>query len=356
MRWGKNDQRFMQRAIGLAAKGEGKISPNPLVGAVVVKGGRVIGEGFHEKFGGPHAEANALRGVDARGATLYVTLEPCCPCNALKKTPACVPLIIKSGVRRVVIAARDLNQDVCGIEEMRASGIIVEEGLLDSESRQQNEAFFHFLKTGRPLVIVKMAQSSDGCIGLMGKSNFRISCGAFDSHVQRLRNRYDAILVGINTVLADNPRLTCRLPHGGNPARIVLDSRLRIPLDSNVLKNAKKERVIIATSEAASMKRASALEKLGAALLIAGKKEVDMRLLLHRLPAFGIISVLIEGGAKVSGAALAENLADRAVVAVSRKKIGGKGAIASPFTKGMLKKFTKRKMGADTIYEGNLRS
>ncbi len=352
MAWPSADSKFMRRCLLLAQKGEGKVSPNPLVGAVVVKNGKIIGEGFHKKFGGPHAEANALLGIDAKGATLFVSLEPCSHRGHGKKTPPCVPLIIKSGVKRVVVAARDANPKVHGIEGLKAAGIHTEVGLLGTEARQQNEAFFKFMETGKPFVVLKMAQSSNGKIGIMGKGNVRISGRQFDRYSQFLRNRYDAILVGINTVLADNPRLTSRIPGARNPARIILDSRLKIPLAANALKNARKEKVIIATGKRMDGKKAAALRRMGAKVLVCGKKKADLAKLLAQLPKSGIISVLAEGGAEVMKSFIAARLADKIIIAVSPKQIKSKNAIASPFSSAFLKKLERRKFGNDTVYEG----
>ena len=354
MEWSKSDRKFMKRALLLAAKGEGRVSPNPLVGAVVVKKGRIIGEGYHEKFGGPHAEANALRGIDAAGATMYVTLEPCCPCVPKKKTPACTPLIVRSGVTRVVIGARDIHPNVCGIEELRASGIRVEEGLLEEESKRLNEPFIWRLKTGRAFSVAKMAQSLNGRIGIRGKARVWLSGKEFDKFAQVMRSRYDAILVGINTVLEDDPALTCRIKGGRNPARIILDSALRVPLGAKALKNAKREKVIVVSGKGGTRGKAAALRKMGVQVLPLGNGRVSIKKLLYLLPKLGINSVIIEGGAKVTGSALAEGAVDKAVVAVSRKKILGRGAVASPFTKKTIQGLSRRKMGKDTVYEGYL--
>jgi len=352
----------MRRALFLAAKGEGRVSPNPLVGAVVVRGGKIIGEGWHKEFGGPHAEANALRGIDARGAALYVTLEPCCACVPCKKTPPCVPLIIRSGISRVVIASRDLNEAVCGAEELRAAGIKVEEGLLESEARRLNEAREVFLKLGRAFCALKIAQSADGKIGRRGAGKMAISGRQFNYYIQKLRNRYDAVAVGINTVLEDDPLLTCRLEGGRNPARIILDSRLRIPLGAKALANAKAEKVIVAASARAGSKKASLLRKMGAIVLGCGKDRVDLRRLLYLLPQYGIFSVLLEGGAQVARSALAAGVVDKAIVAASPKKIGRKGAVPSPFAPSFFCKLkakgqiSARRLGKDTVYEAYLTS
>src|SRR3989344_3644428 len=246
------DEKFMSRALLLAAKGEGKVSPNPLVGAVLVKNGKIIGEGYHEFFGGPHAEVNAIKdaekkGASIRGSTLYISLEPCSHSGGLKKTPPCVPLSIKSGIKRVVIAAEDKNPEVKGIEQLKFAGIKVKSGILAQEAEEQNESFLKYISTGKPFVALKMVQSANGKIGIKGKGKVWLSGREFDAYSHRLRNRYDAILVGINTVLADDPQLTCRMKGGRNPVRIIMDSHLRTPLNAKVLHNAANERVIIAS-------------------------------------------------------------------------------------------------------------
>lgn len=356
------DEKFMARALLLAAKGEGRVSPNPVVGAVIVKDGRIIGEGWHREFGGPHAEPGAFadaesKGNSARGATLYVSLEPCSHSGAGKKTPPCVPLIIKRGIRRVVVAAQDANPEVKGLEQLKFAGIKVKAGVLRKEAEGLNEAFLKYISTGRPFVALKMAQSADGKIGCAGKSNVRISGREFDACVQRLRNRYDAILVGVNTVIADDPRLTCRMKGGRNPVRIIMDSRLRTPLDAKVLHNAHSERVIIAAAQSCEFKKELSLKEKGAAVLICGKKEASLRSLIESLPSTGIYSVLIEGGAQVAASALREKLVDKVIVSVSTKKMGGKGAVASPIKPASLPKPSRiEKMGEDTVYTFNLYS
>ena len=353
------DEKFMARAILLAEKGEGHVSPNPLVGAVIVKDGKIIGEGWHKEFGGPHAEPNAFadaesKGNPIRGSTLYISLEPCSHSGAGKKTPPCVPLIIKKGIKRVVIAAQDANPEVKGVEQLKFAGIKIKSGVLKNEAEQQNEVFLKHIATGKPFVVLKMAQSANGIIGCRGKSNVRISGKEFDNCVQKLRNRYDAILVGINTVLADNPHLTCRMKGGRNPARIIMDSHLRTPLNAKVLQNAHQDRVIIATAQSAEFKKEQALKEKCAAVLICGKKEASLSALIESLPSTGIYSVLIEGGAAVAAAALKEKLVDKIIVAVSKKKINGTGTVASPIKFSSLSKPSSIvKMGEDAVYTFN---
>ncbi|VVC00040.1 2,5-diamino-6-ribosylamino-4(3H)-pyrimidinone 5'-phosphate reductase [uncultured archaeon] len=353
-----DDEKFMSRALALAAKGEGHVSPNPIVGAVLVKNGKIIGEGYHEKFGGAHAEVNAIANAESKGktvsgSTIYVTLEPCSHTGGGKKTPPCVPLLIKKRISRVVIAAEDRNPEVKGTEQLKFAGIEVKSGALAHEAEEQNEAFFKFISTGKPFVVLKMAQSSNGKIGCKRKSNVWISGKEFDAYVQRLRNRYDGILVGVGTVLADNPRLTCRLKGGRNPVRIIMDSQLRTPLNANVLKNAGKDTVIIATSRRAPLEKEQELKEKGVAVLICGKKEADLEALMESLPSLGIYSLLIEGGAQVAASALRKKLVDKLVVSVSSKRIGAEGAIKSPISSALLKKLNKEKMGQDTVYSGS---
>lgn len=360
MAWARQDIFFMRRCLALAKKGEGRVSPNPLVGCVIVKGGKIIGKGFHGKFGGPHAEVNALRGINAKGATLYVSLEPCSHSCAGKKTPPCAPLLIKSGVKRAVIAAADPNPcvDGCGIAELRSAGIRVETGLLADEAERQNEAFFKFMRTGKPFFLAKMAQSANGKIGIRGKGRVWLSGKKFDSYCHQLRNRYDAILVGINTVLADNPRLTCRMEGGRNPARIVLDSRLRIPLSARVLERAKKERVLVFTSEKRDGEKEKALRKMGAQVIVCGRREADAGKMASLMPSLGICSVLVEGGAKAVGSLLKAGMLDGLVLAASPRKIEGKNAVASPIAPGILrrlKEVRREKMGADMVIEGRFK-
>ncbi|MCX8175128.1 MAG: bifunctional diaminohydroxyphosphoribosylaminopyrimidine deaminase/5-amino-6-(5-phosphoribosylamino)uracil reductase RibD [Candidatus Micrarchaeota archaeon] len=353
------DARFMSRALKLARRGEGRVSPNPLVGAVLVKQGRVIGEGWHRFFGGAHAEANAIadakeRGNSPAGATLFVTLEPCSHQWLGKKTPPCVPLIIREKIRRVVIAAEDRNPHIRGIERLKFAGIQVKTGVLKGEAERQNEAFFKYASTGKAFVTLKLAQSSNGFIGISGKGRVKISGREFDRHVQHLRNSHDAVLVGANTVLSDNPRLTCRLRGGRNPVRIVLDSQLRVPLSAKVLRNAHRERVIIATSLRAPKERQERLKMKGASILFCGKERASLRALVESLPSLGIYSLLVEGGAQTAKSALKEGLVDRLTVAVSPKRISAKNAVRSPIGAGILKKLEKSKMGRDTVYSGRL--
>ncbi|HQT45510.1 MAG TPA: bifunctional diaminohydroxyphosphoribosylaminopyrimidine deaminase/5-amino-6-(5-phosphoribosylamino)uracil reductase RibD, partial [Candidatus Micrarchaeota archaeon] len=297
MGFNSQDRKFMSRCLELAEMGAGRVSPNPLVGCVVVRNGKAIGEGYHEYFGGRHAESNALHGIDAAGATIYVSLEPCSGVYPGKKTPPCSHAIIRSGARRVVVAAKDSNPAVDGIGVLRGAGIKVTAGLLAQHARRQNEPYFKMVETGMPLVAVKLAQSKNGVIGIRGRSRVWITGREFADYAHSLRNSYDAIMVGINTILADDPELTCRIKGGRNPARVIVDSTLRLPLGAKALENARREKVIVATSEKCDLQAAKKLRALGATVLVCGKRKVDMRVLMKKLGTLGLNSVLIEGGA-----------------------------------------------------------
>ncbi len=352
------DKYYMKMCLKLAKKGEGRVSPNPLVGAIVVKDGRIIGKGYHEKFGSPHAEARAIadagkKGNSPHGSTLYVSLEPCS--HTKKKTPPCVPLIIKKGIRRVVIGAKDSNPKVKGISVLKSAGIRVKCGVLKKEAERLNEIYNKFMKTGKAFVLLKMSQTKNGKIGIKGKANVRISGKQFDAAVQSIRNKYDAILVGINTVLADDPRLTCRVKGGKNPVRIIMDSQLRTPINAKILQNARHEPVIFASSSKCSRKKEQALKKKGAAVLISGKRKASLISLVKMLPSLGIYSLLIEGGKKIAKTALEQKLVDKLCLSINDKRIAEKGAVASPVTVAVLKKLKrkeKKKMGKDTVIEG----
>ena len=261
----------MKLALRLAARGAGWVSPNPMVGAVVVKDGQVVGRGYHRRAGAPHAEVEALRaaGEAARGADLYVTLEPC---NHQGRTPPCTQAILAAGVRRVIIAARDPNPQVTGggAEFLAARGVEVHEGLLAAEARRLNEAWLHYVNTGRPWVMAKAACSLDGKIATVGGESQWLTGEAARALGHRLRHRVDAIVVGIGTVLADNPQLTTRRPRGRakDPIRVVLDSRLRLPLTSRLLHLDSQAPTWVATTSQAPPETIRALEARGAQVLV----------------------------------------------------------------------------------------
>jgi diaminohydroxyphosphoribosylaminopyrimidine deaminase/5-amino-6-(5-phosphoribosylamino)uracil reductase len=229
------DARFMARALELAWQGRGWTSPNPIVGSVVVKNGQIIGEGFHPQVGKPHAEVFALdaAGDEARGATLYVTLEPCAHHG---RTPPCVEKVLAAGIQRVVVAIEDPNPLVAGrgIQALRDAGVVVEQGVLAREALHANERFFKYIRTKRPFVAIKTGMSLDGKIATASGESQWITNETSRAHVQVLRATYDAIMVGVNTVVQDNPHLTCRLPGGRQPLKIVIDSLARTPVNANI--------------------------------------------------------------------------------------------------------------------------
>ena len=303
---------FMRRALELAEQGTGYTRPNPLVGAVIAKGGEVIAEGYHARYGGPHAEAVALEraGEAARGADLYVNLEPC---SHWGKTPPCVDRIIAAGIRRVFIATRDPNPLVNGkgVEKLRAAGIEVVEGVLRKEAERLNEIFFYWIKMKRPFVALKLAMSLDGKIATRSGDSRWITGEGARRRVHELRRRHAAVLVGINTVLADDPELTVREVEGPQPLRIVLDSRGRVPLSARVL--AGEARTLVATTAAMPEERERALLERGVEVwrLPAREGRVDLVALLARLAGEEIDSLLVEGGGEVAWSFLAQGLVQK---------------------------------------------
>jgi len=325
------DLQYMQRALAAAEGGRGFVSPNPLVGCVIVKDGRIVGEGYHERYGGPHAEVNALRvaGAEARGATLYVTLEPCCHTG---KTPPCTDAVLQAGVARVVMAVQDPNPRVAGggQAKLRAAGVEVTVGVSETEARRLNEAFLHYIQTQRPFVTLKCAVTLDGKIATRTGASRWITGAEAREHVHRMRHAADALLVGSGTVLQDDPQLTTRLPGGGgvNPLRIVVDSTLCLPLSSQLASVQPDCRTLVATGERAPMDKQRQLENQGVEILRLpsyADGRVHLEALLTELGSRGIADLLVEGGATLSAALLQRRLVDKVVVFVAPKMIGGDG-------------------------------
>ena len=298
------DEFYMRRAIELAEKGRGWTNPNPMVGAVIVKDGSIIGEGYHEKCGELHAERNAIASLteSAEGATLYVTLEPCCHYG---KTPPCTEAILEQKIARVVIGSRDPNPKVSGkgAKILREAGVQVEEDFLREECDALNPVFFHYITTGLPYVVMKYAMTADGKIATKTGASKWISGEEARSLVHEMRHDYMAIMAGIGTVLADDPMLNVRLEGKKSPVRIICDSMLRIPLDSQICQTAGRYRTIIAyAGEKGNTicleEKKRSLEKLGVVLLRvpSEKGEINLQLLMRKLGELGIDSVLIEGG------------------------------------------------------------
>lgn len=322
------DKHYMKIALELAAKALGRTSPNPMVGAVLVKDGKIIGRGYHARAGAPHAEIMAIRdaGDKAEGATLYVTLEPCCHFG---RTGPCTEAIIEAGIKRVVVAVTDPNPLVAGkgIKRLREAGLEVVTGVMEEDSRKLNEVFNKYITTKLPFVVAKVAMSLDGKIATRtGKSQW-ITGPAARELTHRLRNRYDAILVGIGTVLADNPSLTVRLPgeKGCDPARIVLDSYARTPPKCKMLTQNSPAPTYIIVSEAASPGRIRELEEAGANVvrLESSRQGINLHSLLRWLGKNEITSLLVEGGAGIHGSFFSEGLVDKVVWFIAPKIIGG---------------------------------
>lgn len=357
----------MRMALRLAAKAAGRTSPNPMVGAVVVKSGKVIASGYHKKAGEPHAEALALNkaGSAAKGATLYVTLEPCSHTN--KRTPPCTPLVIQSGVKRVVIAMIDPNPRVSGggIKALRKAGIEVVTGVLEEEARKLNEAFIKHITTGMPFVTLKIAQTLDGKIATAKGESQWITGVEARAAGHRLRDQNDAILVGVNTVLKDDPSLTARIDGGRDPIRIVLDSRLRTPPAARILMQRSTAKTYIATLPNASKDRIVTLLDTGAEIILgrARNGKVDLAHLLKLIGSFGIASVLIEGGAEVHASALKAGIVDKVVLFMAPMFMTGHDSLCSiggtsPLrldraTK--LRRVSSRFVGEDLMVEGYIR-
>ena len=326
----------MRRALRLALRGQGRVEPNPMVGCVLVRAGRMVGEGFHRRFGGPHAEVEALRraGDAARGATAFVTLEPCCHYG---QTPPCTEALIKAGVSRVVAAMRDPFPKVNGggIRRLRRAGIRVEVGLCESEAGELLAPFITRVKLGRPYVILKWAQSLDGKIATRTGDSRWISDAPSRRLVHRLRARVDGILVGAGTVLADDPELTARAtPIKRRATRLVLDGRLRIPIESRLVSTAGECPTIVLCDEAnlaEHSRKAARLRRAGVEVkgFRASREQVPLRRVLEWLGGRGFSNLLVEGGGEVLASFVDQGMADEALIFVSPRLIGGALAVSA---------------------------
>ena len=328
------EEQFMKRAIELAKQGVGWTAPNPLVGAVVVKNGRVIGEGYHRKYGELHAERNALAACteDPAGATLYVTLEPCCHYG---KTPPCTEIIIEKKIAKVVIGSRDPNPKVAGkgARILREHGINVVEDYMREACDALNPVFFHYITTKTPYVVLKFAMTLDGKIATRTGASKWITGEAARNHVHQLRGRYAGILAGIGTVLADDPMLNCRIDGAHQPLRIILDSNLRIPMGSRLVRSAKEYPLLIVCNESTrdreeGTNRIQKLEEAGAKVWTLPEKNghPDLNVLMQRLGEEKIDSVLIEGGGTVNEAVLKAHIVHHVYAYIAPKIFGGEDA------------------------------
>lgn len=352
---------FMRKALRLALKAKGKTSPNPMVGALVVKGGRVIASGFHHKAGSSHAEVIALAaaGAKARGSTLYVTLEPC---THFGRTPPCIESIIRSGIKNVVVGMIDPNpvNNGNGISLLKSKGIKVEVGFLEEELKHINEAFIKYITKGLPFITVKAAQSLDGKIATKTGDSKWITSDKSRAYAHRIRRDYDAVMVGVNTVLRDNPNLDAWFSQK-QPFKIIVDSQLSTPQSSNIF--LKEGKVIMVTLPAKPGQETENRKIIGEKANILEVKEKDgqinLRVMMKKLAQLGIINIMVEGGGSLNGALFDEGLVDKVLFFISPKIMGGKDAISSVMGHGVsrvdkalkLKKAKLKRIGEDVLVE-----
>jgi diaminohydroxyphosphoribosylaminopyrimidine deaminase/5-amino-6-(5-phosphoribosylamino)uracil reductase len=323
--------KYMGRALELADKGIGYTNPNPLVGAIIVKAGRIIGEGYHEVYGGNHAEVNAFQNAteDVADATMYVTLEPC---SHYGNTPPCAKTIVEKGIKKVVIALEDPNPLVSGkgIKILRDNGIEVITGVLEEESRKQNEIFLKYITTKQPFCFLKMAMTLDGKISTYTGDSKWITNEKSREYVHKLRHRVSAIMVGIGTVIQDDPSLTTRLVDGNgkDAIRVIVDTTAKITFDATVLAGESASGTIIATTKLASLAKIKELEDIGAELIITPlcDNKVDLNYLMKVLGERKIDSVLLEGGSELNYSAIEAKIVDKVIAFIAPKLIGGRQA------------------------------
>jgi len=330
----QDDEYFMKKALDLASKGQGETSPNPMVGAVIVKDGNIVGKGYHRSAGKAHAEVNAIdnAGINAENATLYVTLEPC---NHQGRTPPCTEKILEAGIQRLVVAMEDPNPDVKGggMTYLASRGITVVSGILRAEAARQNEVFIKFVKKKQPFVILKCAATLDGQIATRTGDAKWVTGEKARQYVHSLRHMADAILVGIGTVRKDNPRLTTRLPNKGgrNPIRIILDTNLTISEEANVIQSTSEAEtwVISGKYPASSMAKRDRLEKAGARLMEVPicHGRIDLPQLMQLLGRNHITSLLIEGGGDIIASAVSAGIVDKIMFFYAPKLLGGNDGV-----------------------------
>lgn len=352
-----DDRLFMRRALRLAGRAAGRTSPNPMVGALVVKDGEVVGDGFHRRAGEPHGEAVAIAraGEGARGATLYLNLEPCVHKG---RTPPCVDAVIAAGITRVVAAMRDPDPrvDGKGFRELRSAGIEVETGVLEGEARRLNEGFVSRLTRGRPFVVLKLATTLDGRVAVPGRRY--LSGKAALKEVHRMRDRSDAVMVGVGTVLADDPELTVREVKGRDPLRVVLDADARTPATAKVVRSGDPQHTIVFVARDADQRRTKRLRDAGALVATlprAARDGLDVSAGLRWLAEHGVNTVLSEGGPSVAASLLREKLVDRIIFLVA-PVAGGDGplaidGLAAPVELAAMR---ARRLGQDVLLEADL--
>jgi len=353
-------KKYMEMALEFALKGRGTTSPNPMVGCIIVKRGRIVGKGWHKKAGEPHAEVGALReaGKKAKDSILYTTLEPC---SHWGRTPPCTEQIIQAGVREVVIGSKDPNPLVNGYEELKLRGVKTRMGILGDECDKLNEYFMKWIKAKKPFVIVKAAMSLDGKIATRTGDSKYITGTAARKIVHQLRSEIDAVMVGINTVKKDDPELTVRLVRGRNPVKIVLDSTLQISEKAFIVKN-EPTKLIVVTTGKADKKKIKALQQKGVKIIIVSQHKgmVDLKELIVELGKHDITSIMIEGGAELNAEAIRAGIVDKILFFISPRMIGkGLAAVGdlgiTKLDKSIqLKNLDYKKVGKDILIEGYL--
>jgi diaminohydroxyphosphoribosylaminopyrimidine deaminase / 5-amino-6-(5-phosphoribosylamino)uracil reductase len=356
-----DDRSLMNRALMLASKARGKTSPNPMVGAVMVKDGRVIAEGYHRRPGTPHAEMLTIMeaGENARSSTLYINLEPCC--HTEKRTPPCTRAILEAGIKKVVVAMKDPNPMVSGkgIRELKGAGVEITCGVLEEKARRLNESYVKYITTREPFVTLKVAMTLDGKIATPEGQSKWITGKEARHLVHRLRSSADAILTAIGTVKADDPELTARIRGGRNPLRVVIDPDIETPLDAKVLRTPPD--TIIVAREKGSDGKIKKLEKTGIKFIFF-KETLDLHLLARRLGEMGVTSVLVEGGSSLNAHAIEQGIVDKVMFFIAPKIIGGRDSFPSIGGKTFrrldeaysLRDMKVRRVGDDLLVEGYL--
>ena len=361
----EQDRQYMKMALELAQKGMGFTAPNPMVGAVIVKNGRIIGQGYHRKYGGLHAEREALAACteEPKGASIYVTLEPCCHYG---KQPPCVNAILEAGIRRVIIGSSDPNPLVAGkgIRILKDHGIEVTENILKEECDKLNEAFFYYIQNKKPYVVMKYAMTMDGKIAAYTGESKWVTGEAARIHVQEQRLKYTGIMVGVGTVLADDPMLTCRLENSRNPVRIICDSHLRTPLTSKIVRTAKTIPTILASSSKDQQKIKN-YEEMGCQVLYVPEKNghIDLNRLMEILGATKIDSILLEGGGSLNWSALESGIVQKVQTYIAPKLFGGEEAktpvegkgFPDPASAVLLKNSEMIRLGDDFLIESDVK-
>ena len=360
------DEKYMALALELAEKGRGNVEPNPMVGAVLVKDGGIVGRGYHQVFGGAHAEINAIKegGTNCRGAALYISMEPCAHYG---KTAPCVDAIIKAGIKKVVTAVFDPNPITSGkgIQKLKGAGIEVVMGVMETQARRLNAPFFKLMQQGLPYITVKWAMSVDGKIATRTGESKWITSEESRKYVHKIRGQMDGILVGINTVVRDNPLLTCRIEGGQNPKRIVVDSNAVLPINSRLLSTINEGEIIVAVSKNAQRNRIEKLEQMGCKIVQTEdiNDRVDLHELFRRLGEMELTNILVEGGSRVITSVIEDRLADRVMVFVAPIIIGGAGAKSPVLGTGINKiseaaeidEIEIKRFSNDIVIEGTLK-